>query len=167
VLTRRMATVNARVREIVDLLVEMISADDDTLDTEISLIERLVKRGYHLREIDAALETLFSLPIRLIVLDTGVGSEVQTKRLSKRFFIPAERVALSTEAQTELIKLTECGLLTDAELEEALFQIVGSGLRDIGVTELLLLLMSIIPDEDRRALIAPELITPGITPGPN
>lgn len=158
---------NARVREIVDLLVEMISTEVDPPDTEISLIERLVKRGYHLGEIDTALEALFALPVRLIVADPGDSSRNCSKRLSKRFLVLTERLALSTEAQDELMRLSGCGLLTDAELEEALFQVVGSGLRDIGVTELLLLLMSIIPDEDRRALVAPELLSAGVTLDPN
>ena len=57
---------NQRVREIVDLLVEMIANAVDLPITEISLIERLVRRGYHLGEIDRRWRPCFHcLPVTL------------------------------------------------------------------------------------------------------
>jgi len=159
--------VNERVWEIVNLLVEMMSTDSDSPDTGISLIERLVKRGYHLGEIDAALQTVFSLPVRIAVVDTGDSSRNQRKHVSRRLLSSAERLALSTEAQDKLLRLSACGLVTDSELEDALLQLVTSSLRDVGVLELLLLLMSIIRDEDRRSLIAYELVSAEFALDPN
>jgi len=159
--------VNERVWEIVNLLVEMMSTDSDSPDTGISLIERLVKRGYHLGEIDAALQTVFSLPVRIAVVDTGDSSQNQRKHVSRRLLSSAERLALSTEAQDKLLRLSACGLVTDSELEDALLQLVTSSLRDVGVLELLLLLMSIIRDEDRRSLIAYELVSAEFALDPN
>lgn len=158
---------NERVWEIVNLLVEMMSTDSDSPDTGISLIERLVKRGYHLGEIDAALQTVFSLPVRIAVVDTGDSSRNQRKHVSRRLLSSAERLALSTEAQDKLLRLSACGLVTDSELEDALLQLVTSSLRDVGVLELLLLLMSIIRDEDRRSLIAYELVSAEFALDPN
>lgn len=158
---------NERVWEIVNLLVEMMSTDSDSPDTGISLIERLVKRGYHLGEIDAALQTVFSLPVRIAVVDTGDSSQNQRKHVSRRLLSSAERLALSTEAQDKLLRLSACGLVTDSELEDALLQLVTSSLRDVGVLELLLLLMSIIRDEDRRSLIAYELVSAEFALDPN
>lgn len=148
---------SARVREIVDLLIEMISGDADRPHSQIALVERLVRQGYRLTEIDAAFQTVMSLPGRMILVDPDCAS-IRTEISSRRVLTPAEQVNLSIDAQGALQRLTDLRLITDLELEELLLEVAGAEARDLGVPELLLLLMSIIRDEGRRALIAPELL---------
>jgi hypothetical protein len=157
--------VNQRVREIVDLLVEMIANAVDLPITEISLIERLVRRGYHLGEIDEALETMLSLPSTVTLTEPGETGRMRTHLSSRRLLAPDERFALSTEAQGALLRMFDSGLITDVELEETLLEVVGQGWRDMGVSELLLLLMRIIRDEDRLTTIALNLFKPRAADG--
>jgi uncharacterized protein Smg (DUF494 family) len=150
---------SSRVRGIVDLLIEMLSDDADQPPTQIALVERLVKHGYSLAEIDAALQTVMSLPGRIILVDPDCG-RVRADTPSRRVLTPAEQVSFSIDARGALQRLTDSKLITDLELEELLLEVAGTEARDLGVPELLLLLMSIIRDEGRRALIAPELLGP-------
>jgi len=152
--------VNQRVREIVDLLVEMIANGVDPADTEMSLIERLVRRGYHLGEIGEAFETMLSLPSRVTLTESGETGRMRTHLSSRRVLAPDERFALTTEAQGALMRMVGSGLITDVELEETLLEVVGQELREIGVSELLLLLMRIIRDEGRRTAVALNLFRP-------
>jgi hypothetical protein len=154
--------VNQRVREIVDLLVEMISNGVDPADTEMSLIERLVRRGYHLGEIGEAFEIMLSLPSRVTLMEPGETGRMRTHLSSRRVLAPDERFALSREAQGALLRMVDSGLITDVELEETLLDVVDQGLRDVGVSELLLLLMRIIRDEGRRTAIALNLFRPRV-----
>lgn len=156
----------ARVREIVDLLVEMISSDADPPNTEISLIGRLVRCGYHLGEIDAALKTVFALPAPVTLMESPeAAGRMRTNPSARRVLALDERVALSTEAQGVLLRMVDSRLITDRELEETLLEIVSQGLSDIGVPELLLLLMRIIRDEGRLAMIVLNPFRTAAAPG--
>ena len=90
---------------------------------------------------------------------------MRTPVSSRRVLAPDERFALTTEAQGALLRMVDSGLITDVELEETLLDVVDQGLRDVGVSELLLLLMRIIRDEDRLTTIALNLFKPRAADG--
>ncbi|HYH02494.1 MAG TPA: DUF494 family protein [Bacillota bacterium] len=119
-----------------------------------SLTKELVRLGYDPDDINAAFDSLFAVPVFLNdkVCFPEKFSEIKQ---GQRIFSPAEQKKLSMAFQREIVRLTNCCLLSLSEAEQVLFEAMQLEITEVGLKELELILQKTIKEEERIMLMLP------------
>lgn len=149
-----------RVIEIVNYLMKQVYIHGENVGTERDLVDSLVQLGYSPEEINVAFRLLYSFPGSLKVTREKPG-EIVASRESFRIFSPDEQNKLSMTCQGELIQLMRNSLLTLAELEKILLEVLQTDEHEIGLKELAVIIHRVINDRERLLMILPPHPTEG------
>jgi len=149
-----------RVIEIVNYLMKQVYIHGENVGTERDLVDSLVQLGYSPAEINVAFRLLFSFPGSLKVA-VEEQCEIVASRKGIRIFSPDEQNKLSMTCQGELIQLMRNSLLTLAELEQILLEVLQTDEHEIGLKELAVIIHRVINDRERLLMILPPRPTEG------
>ncbi|MCL6588551.1 MAG: DUF494 domain-containing protein [Firmicutes bacterium] len=144
-----------KVIEIVNFVIRQIFDRSDQGVTEQDLIEALIGLGYSPQEIKIAFKILCSLPSSIKTRVEAIGKLIDVKE-GVRIFSQEEQKKLSISCQAEIIRLRNYSLITLAELEEILGNVVQNEFGEVGLKELEKILHKVIADEERLLMILPH-----------
>lgn len=142
-----------RILQIVGFLLRRILEFPEEASSEREMIRDLQERGYGQAEIDAAIELVFAVPE--IVTGT-LNPSARPAAATTRIFSPAENLKLGMAAKGHLLRYREYGLLSEAEWEEVLLQLLLSESREVGLIELHHAVRKVVADEQRLLLLLPK-----------
>jgi uncharacterized protein Smg (DUF494 family) len=135
--------------KVVELLTLLLSEMGRTLPPKEIDWGDLKNRGYSQSEINAAVTWLSE---HTGSVERGSASSTWIHAGSRRVLHEVERTVLSTDAQGELIQLSELGLLDDRDREAVLERAVVSGYENISVGELRELVAAVLFAREGKAL---------------
>ncbi|KXS45252.1 MULTISPECIES: DUF494 family protein [unclassified Candidatus Frackibacter] len=140
---------NENVIEIVSYLVKRIMHNEDIIENEKKLIQRLLNQGYEIDDIDMAFELIFTSDLP--------QNDNEEGRLefndAHRVLDFKERFKLSLPVQGVLIRLSTLSLISDEELEKILEKTLHFREPEIGLKNLWRVLQKVINNPARLSLI--------------
>lgn len=142
---------NSRIREILDYVVDILVSGREPPGSEIDLMQHLVRKGYRLRDVGEALELAFSAPVTVEVSEARGGGDPRLS--SRRLLNASERSMLSIEAQGELVRLCDAGLVTGVEIDDMLSVVAMLAPEELSLEQSLLLLIRSVKDQGRAAMV--------------
>ena len=146
-----------RIMEIVGHLLRRILESPDEASSESELVRDLHAQGYRQAEIDAAIELVFAVPE--IIAGTLKPPE-RSETTKTRIFSPAENFKLGMVTKGHLLRYREYGLLSEAEWEEVLIQLLLSESREVGLSDLHHAVRKVVTDEQRLLMLLPKTKQP-------
>jgi len=141
-----------RVIEIMQYVMKHLLIQGETLNLERELMTSLAGLGYSREEIEMAFRLLHELPDDLRQRRCPDNSFLHTIT-GYRIFNSIERSKLSFACQSTIFQLLNSALITKAEVEQVMVELVLMESKEVGLKELELILHKVISDEERLVMI--------------
>ena len=120
----------SRIMIIISFIVKELLEGKDLFEaeTETEIVEGLLDQGYGLEEINSAFDWLSSL------ISKGIAKKTLKPTTSRRILHHLERLKLNSQAYGLLIRMQELSLITPAQQEEIIEQVLTSS-EEVGSEE--------------------------------